>query len=204
MWRYNSEMSIYELFCHWYCWLSSYMQGGIAGAVNTNCTCENKLAQIGPKSQHACFFFNEGKRRRKLNVFSEILNIQAPLFWSERMTILFCNMLRTLNMTNTGKWYKFYGMLVSDKYFFKAFLDHEHVKMKNTDSTWNIDGISRKQAKTTDRTCECTYTEGPSILGIRLLVRVLVIGLDPGPSLQNHWTGRISSAWITLPYYVWF
>ena len=88
--------------------------------------------------------------------------------------------------------------------FCKAFLDHEHVKMKNTDSTWNIDGISRKQAKTTDRTCECTYTEGPSILGIRLLVRVLVIGLDPGPSLQNHWTGRISSAWITLPCYVWF
>ena len=121
MWRYNSETCICELFCHWYCWLSSYMQDGTAGAVNTNCTCENKLAQIGPKSQHACFFFNEGKRRRKLNVFSEILNIQAPLFWSERMTILFCNMLRTLNMTNTGKWYKFYGMLVSDKYFLKLF-----------------------------------------------------------------------------------
>ena len=68
------------------------------------------------------------------------------------------------------------------------------LKMKNTDSTCNNDGISRKQAKTTDRTCECTYTEGPSILGIRLLVRVLVIGLNPGPSIQNHWTGRISWA----------
>ena len=99
MWRYNSETCICELFCHWYCWLSSYMQGGIAGAVNTNCTCENKLAQIGPKSQHACFFFNEGKRRRKLNVFSEILNIQAPLFWSERMAILFCNMLSAEHWT---------------------------------------------------------------------------------------------------------
>ena len=86
---------------------------------------------------------------------------------------------------------------VSDKYFFvKLFwsINNEHVKMKNTDSTCNNDGISRKQAKTTDRTCECTYTEGPSILGNRLLVRVSVIGLDPGPSLQNHWTGRISSA----------
>ena len=56
------------------------MQGGIAGAVNTNCTCKNKLAQIGPKSQHACFFFNDGKRRRKHNVLREILIIQAPLF----------------------------------------------------------------------------------------------------------------------------
>ena len=53
------------------------MQDGIAGAVNTNCTCENKLAQLGPKSQHACFFFNE---EEKNNVFFEILNIQAPLF----------------------------------------------------------------------------------------------------------------------------
>ena len=40
------------------------MQDGIAGAVNTNCTCENKLAQIGQKSQHACFFFNNVKKRK--------------------------------------------------------------------------------------------------------------------------------------------
>ena len=115
--------------------LSSYMQDGIAGAVNTNCTCENKLAQIGPKSQHACFFFNEGKRRWKLNVFSEILNIQAPLFWSERMAILFCNMLSAEHWTwQTNST----ACLSLINIFCKAFLEHEHLKSENEEHRFNL------------------------------------------------------------------